>query len=94
MNRDETREARIVMEAYENGAEIERTPVGNMEEWLLTTNPVWAWFEYHYRIKKTPRTFWCTLYKNGFGSIHRSRTGADSMDAGSAAIIKVQEVIE
>jgi len=57
MNKDETKEAIEVMQAYVDGAEIE---FKHTDSWR-TLPPFgwgWNWVECSYRIKKAPRTFW------------------------------------
>ena len=89
MTKDETREAIKVMEAYVEGTGIEKTSVRTMQEWRTVTNVVWNWFDYHYRIKKTPRTFWVYPLRPT-----SDKWGVTKNDCGLEGQIKVQEVIE
>ena len=47
----ETRRALLVMQAYLDGAEIEREAAGH---WLPCNEPCWDWNSHSYRIKQTP----------------------------------------
>lgn len=55
MNRDmTTREKIVVMQAYEDGKEIEFRSAYTEEEWVRCFKAVWNWAEFDYRIKPEP----------------------------------------
>lgn len=73
MNREETKEAIKVMQAYAEGKEIEyRT--GNV--WCLCRNPSWSFGDIYYRIKPEPKVIWVNEYEDGTGSAYTSRDQA------------------
>ena len=63
MNREETKAAIEVMQAYVDGAEIEFANIGEDEWAKKTLHMMWDWVHYRYRIKPKPREFW--LAKDG-----------------------------
>lgn len=67
MNKHETAEAIIVMQAWIDGAEVEFSP--KKEDgiaWRLhnVDENVWNWEDYEYRIKPSPREFWLNTANN------------------------------
>jgi hypothetical protein len=76
MSREETKQAIKVMQAYVDGAEIERLELSN--KWTATSAPRWDWIHYPYRIKQTtkpsidwshvaPEYKWLTRSRSGHG---------------------------
>jgi len=55
MNREETKKAIAVMQAYVDGKQIESAQEGC--EWRASF-PIWDWGLNHYRVKPKPRTVW------------------------------------
>ena len=56
MNRDETKKAVAVMQAYVDGAEIEYNAPGYGEWRIVAGKPFWSWSQNQYRVKpKKPR---------------------------------------
>lgn len=54
-----------VMQAAENGAEIEVTPVG-LADWKPIAKPKWDWASCDYRIKpREPKVIWVNEYAGG-----------------------------
>jgi len=49
-----TKEMIEVMQAFENGAEIEAKPIV-VGDWKEETEPEWDWVSFDYRIKKQPK---------------------------------------
>lgn len=49
-----TKEMIEVMQAFENGAEIEAKPIV-VGDWEEETEPEWDWVSFDYRIKKQPK---------------------------------------
>ena len=70
-----TKEMIEVMQAYERGEQIEFMDFSR--EWKDTTNPIWDWAIYDYRVKpkpkyvpfETPEEFLTALRKHGDGLI-------------------------
>ena len=52
-----TKEMIAVMQAFENGAEIEAKPIV-VGDWEEETEPEWDWVSFDYRIKKQPKEIW------------------------------------
>ena len=52
MTREETRKARIVMQHFEDGGEVEVIARDDKDDkWQVTSNPTWNWAREDYRIK-------------------------------------------
>ncbi len=82
MNKQETAEAIIVMQAFVDGAEIESTSA--REEWHPIIESVWNWDDCEYRIKPSPREFW----------INPERMTVWSTKGTNNDCIKVREVLK
>ncbi len=60
MNKEDTKAAIAVMQAYVDGEEIEyRLKNGG---WRLACGCAWAWDVASYRVKHTPREIWLNEY--------------------------------
>jgi hypothetical protein len=91
MNKEETKKAIEVMQAYVDGKEIEYLGDASWGPTRLT-GPLWDWATTEYRIKpQEPRVFW--LYS---GSIYVNGDVADATwrRCGGEKPIKVIEVLE
>lgn len=66
MNREETKKAIEVMQAYVDGKEIEAWERGVFSD---TSNPAWGWDVFDYRIKPEPLTLWVNEYKDNEGKV-------------------------
>lgn len=70
-----TKEKIEIMQAYESGEQIEF--IDCSREWKDTTNPIWDWARYNYRIKpkpkyvpfETPEEFFAAQRNHGEGLI-------------------------
>ena len=87
MNREETKKAIEVMQAYADGAEIE--VCGGMNEWTPAITPTWKWLGKKYRIKPKPREFWVDPGRS-LSSPEYSRANAET---NLNHYIKVREVL-
>ena len=85
MNREETRKAIEVMQAYVDGEEIEYRAD---ERWYSTSSPVFNWEDSDYRIKHKPREWDVLEDDDGFALIVRQE------GEGERGWIKVREVLE
>ena len=97
MNRDDTKKAIEVMQAYVDGAEIEYKYTGH---WRSTDKfpigPAWSWLTVPYRIKPKPREFWLYPFDEGL-KVAESRQKAEDYKCeqvgGYLGVIKVREVL-
>ncbi len=102
MNKEKTKAAIAVMQAYVDGAEIECCPVEDCV-WEFVRCPVWNWYRYDYRVKPTPRTFFAVDYSPGrsvasvnIGPLHEKRDSAEQVayaHSSSARVIELREVV-
>jgi len=85
MNREETAEAIIVMQAYVGGERIQYR-LRSGEPWLSWVGPSWDFVSYEYRIKPKAREYW----------IHPTSTKSctDRNPGSAAGYFKVREVID
>jgi hypothetical protein len=51
-----------VMQAYEDGAEIESRAAGVAGKWYASDKPAWNWFDREYRVKPKPKEIWVNEY--------------------------------
>lgn len=58
MNKEETKQAILVMQAFVDGKEIEVMQLKRLGRYYVTGHPTWDWSEYDYRIKPEPRVFY------------------------------------
>lgn len=60
MTKDESKQARAVMQAWEEGKTIQlRSLRSSPSEWIeLILCPLWNWEACEYRVKPEPRDFW------------------------------------
>lgn len=92
MNKQETKAAIVIMQAYVDGAEIEYAKrsisgVGKGNDWdSHQYRPNFDWHIYEYRVKPKPRDFWIAEGTQKYNQ-------RAHMPAGSTGI-KVREVIE
>ena len=88
MNREETKKAIEVMQAFVDGVETEYHSIPDRVNWYLVgANPVWSWGADEYRIKPKPREFWLRGDDN-------YRDGSWHVVPGSGmGAIKVREVL-
>lgn len=102
MNREETKQAISVLQAYVDGAEIEckdrRSQQGFENRWDQCTPCeylIWNFETHEYRIKPKPREFWITESGIGNATAHRIEQAAiDWSISKDSEIIKVREVID
>jgi alkanesulfonate monooxygenase SsuD/methylene tetrahydromethanopterin reductase-like flavin-dependent oxidoreductase (luciferase family) len=88
MNKEETRKAIEVMQAYVDGEQIElQWSVGEWETYDHDGKPTWNWSKYDYRIKPKPREWWLDL------NIGRFHADVEKLPDGNH-LIKVREVLE
>ena len=67
MNKEETRKAIEVMQAWIDGEEIEW--YSSVSGWTrVNTVPLWEWYEHKYRIKPKPRSIWVNEYEGQISS--------------------------
>ena len=59
VNRENTRQAIEVMQAYADGSEIQQKRRESESGWYQPGRPVWDWDRFNYRVKPAPREFWC-----------------------------------
>ena len=93
MNRDETKKAIEIMQAYVDGAEVQFRSNQYVSEdeapsWAECAHKYWAWGAMDYRIKPKPREFEIALDADGkiAGSLGPYRSPGE--------VIKVREVFE
>jgi hypothetical protein len=99
VNREETKKAIEVMQAFVDGAEIEAQYHGN-SGWSIIDHydPPWNWRDIKYRIKPQPREWWVCWdgnrlvanYARSFPCSEYCESSVDHWDH----YIKVREVIE
>lgn len=89
MNREETKQAIEVMQAYVDGAEIEFQL--SDESWCPASTPNWDHDTTEYRIKPSPREFWIADVEDEFRKVLCS--GQIDLSA-DHQYIKVREVLE
>ena len=96
MNREETKKAIEVMQAYVDGAEIENisADTGRSNYWL-TGYPSWQWDgdSTTYRIKPKLREFWAGLDENGRAVGITPAINSGSIPSYWKTAIKVREVL-
>ena len=66
-----------VMRAQFNGEKIEFM-VNSTGDWCPTSNPIWDWSRYEYRIKKTPKVIKYQAYENPSRKETAKQAGARS----------------
>ena len=89
MNREDTKKAIEVMQAYVNGTELEYRVKPDGISWHRVSSPVWSWGQDEYRIKPKPREFFISAFcKNG------DHLMPPSYAKNSTDFIRVREVIE
>ena len=92
MNREDTKQAIEVMQAYVDGAEIEAQFLDN-GNWVKETKdlgPTWNFGACSYRIKPKPREFWICTTKGS----HRHYYNCVDHKPVNTNYIKVREIIE
>ena len=90
MNKEQTREARDIMDAFMNGETVQyKKATGG---WRGATNPTWNFVNYEYRIKPKPREFWIEL--NAEGETTGKLAGFKFISNPWYKIIKVREVLD
>ncbi len=92
MNKLETAEAILVMQAWIDGEELEyKDHVYPENDWRkVAGNPLWSLSKNSYRIKPKPREFWIDLTDNAF-----IECGTGSRYWGEEnELIKVREVLD
>ena len=93
MNREETKKAIAVMQAYVDGKQIEAAQEGS--EWRASL-PIWDWGPNEYRVKPEPIECWVTIF-NGHvcSTCHDSEESASHItDKPNWTVRKFREVIE
>ena len=90
MNREDTKKAIEVMQAFVDGEAIEYRLVEG-EPWLNWAGPNWDWVRYEFRIKPNPREFQVFPYIVSDSLKFAADTDMDEPWTGA---IKVREVIE
>jgi hypothetical protein len=69
-------------QAWVDGKPIEYIQINNMDsEYEYCGYPIWNWFEYHYRVKKTPKHVWINKFRDMYGNewvgrLHKSLSTA------------------
>lgn len=93
MNKEETKKAIEVMQAYVDGKEIEYLWGASWNPTQLKS-PIWDWASVEYRIKpQEPRVFW--LYNGYYYTIEAQANRAyEAGGGGGEKPIKVIEVLE
>ncbi len=95
MNRDETKKAIEVMQAYVDDKEVESRNVSGSSSWGSTFT-TWNWSRFEYRIKPKPREFWLYPFDEGL-KVAESRQKAEDYKCeqvgGYLGVIKVREVL-
>ena len=89
MNREDTKKAIEVMQAFVDGAEIESRQANGHSTWG-GSQKTWSWNQFDYRIKPMPREWWLNAHTN---ECYVTAECAEKF-AGIAKIVKVREVIE
>ncbi len=74
-----TQEKIAVMQAYEDGAEIESRRL-DAYVWLSTPHPDWDWGCVDYRIKQTPKVTKYLCYESTQGCLWWMREGGETDD--------------
>jgi len=70
-----TKEKIEVMEAYDNGATIEKA-TNNNDDWQMIENPTWTWNIHRYRIKANFKDGdWVVIDNDEVTQVHLSRSG-------------------
>lgn len=91
--REDTVEMIKVMQAYEDGVEIEWSSfLGGA--WHSAGNPTWDWSHYTYRIKKQPRDLWLVCLPEGVALCHDKETAENKCCKDRFPIIHVREVLD
>ena len=88
MNREDTKKAIKVMQAYVDGADIECQCGSQWTELTGSAEPIFNWSAADYRIKPKPREFEIMVMGNG-----ALREAGDLASGYSGEIIKVREVL-
>lgn len=72
-----TKEMIKVMQAYEDGAEIEfRVLAGSVWHSCVTSGPEWDWSSIDYRVKPKHREVWVNEYPDGNRTYHETGDSA------------------
>jgi len=90
MNREETKKAIEVMQAYVDGADIEHE--WDKCSWHSCGEPDWNFETCDYRIKPKPREWWIRVRKSNNEVMSFSQIKCD--DVGTYKSVKVREIIE
>jgi len=86
-----TAEKIAVMQASEDGAEIEHTVKNKTLPWLDTDEPWWDWVSFEYRIKPEPLTLWVVVDWIGrYWTYDSKETATASMKKGDY-MVKMKE---
>lgn len=86
-----------VMQAFEDGQEIERKIRPTGEKWLEVGLPSWNWSDNDYRIKPKPLEFWVNVKDDGRVSLLKYGSTEEAIQDCrwlEFKTIKVREVIE
>lgn len=67
MNKEETKRALVVMEAWVNGCDIQIKPWYSDAAWQDTESPTWNWDGFNYRVKPVPVNVqaWAVISETG-----------------------------
>jgi len=77
MNREQTKCAIEVMQAFTEGKDIQRR-LGS-DTWLDDHAPSWDWIRDHWRVKPEPLTCWVTVLNGSLAStVHMSEEDANN----------------
>lgn len=101
MNKERTKKAIEVMQAYVDGAEIQVAPPssGKWSDLSSLCTPAWSWGTFDYRVKpREPRTFFANEYKAGnIGCLYFTKEDAENMaielGVSPVSVVELREVI-
>jgi len=95
MNKEETKQAREVMQAFEGGAEIESKAERREGAWFYADDPCWDWVDYNYRIKPEPLVLWVNVIPGQEPQAYtREMRAVQELKFDVGRTIKMIEVIE
>jgi len=90
MNREETKKAIEVMQAYVDGKVVEYFA---FDAWFPVNQPGWSFNDTKYRIKPEPREYWVNVYPGGI-YVYKSKEDADLYcSVNRSECIRVREIL-
>jgi hypothetical protein len=89
-----TAEKIAVMQAFEDGKEIQFRNNSRPDSWIDCPNPAWNWEMTDYRVKPEPRVIWVNEYSDGLNTWHYQTREDANINIGRRARIACRKFVE